>query len=427
MKILKNIKKNIFIYIFLAAILSVVLIFSSFMYKNISSVNKKNNYLNSYFNILNIYMMMTTYTLADGPYVDKLDKEYDDGGLYTFDAQLFNQADKKGIRNFGVTRQGVYASYSIEIKEVKGNKKFIQTEPQQVFRPDYPNLGIFINDLFGENIKFPIEGGRNFKTKDFKEKEYLPVIAGYDYMGSFKIGDALNIKVNKGYMETEDKFVKGKIIGFLEKDTELMTYVGGSEIINANKLVLIGLSNEYKYDAGFFGVFRETLNGVVETKNPQEVEEKIMELARTMGYEGKGNIIKLSYMKDAFKDYVEFNDSSYSSYYKIFGISLVASLVITILSIYLIIRKNKYDYGVLLINGATKNKIRNGILLENLIILLIADVIGIILTLKYIGMISPLVFIGYNLVILVIVLLTSSLILKNKKTIEFINFNEQNN
>jgi len=426
-KILKNIMKNKYIYIFLVAILSVVLILSSFMYKNISMVNKKNNYINSYFNIPDVYMMTLTWTMEDNPYVTKLDKKFEDGGVYVFHAQLFNEADKKGIDQFGVLRDGMYAPYGIEIKEIFGDKNFNQTLPQQPELAEYPNLGIFINDLFGENIKFPLDEGRNFSLNDFNETEFLPIIAGYTYKEKFKIGDTLNIKVLKYYTEKEDKTVQGKIIGFLDKDAEVTTSTGVEEIINANKLIIIGLSNEYKYDAGFFGVFRETLNGVVETKNPQEVEEKIMDFARKMGYEGKGSIIKLVDMKDAYKDYVEFNESSYSSYYKIFGISIFASLVITILSIYLIIRKNKFDYGVLLINGATKNKIRNSILLENLIILLLADVIGIILTLKYIGTLSPLVFIGYNLVMLVIVLLTSSLILKNKKTIEFINFNEQNN
>ena len=426
MNLFVNIKRNISVYFFLLVILTIVLIFSAFMYKNISIVNKKNNYINSYFNIPNIYMTKITYTMEDHPYVAKLDKKYEDGGLYVFPSQLFDAADKKGIRKFGVTRQGVFATYNIEIKEVKGDKKYKQILPQQPDLAEYPNIGLFVNDLFGENIKFPIETGRNFTSNDFNESEFLPIIAGNEYKGEFKIGDTLNIKVMKYYTDKEEKIVQGKIIGFLEKDTEVSTSVGVPEIINANKIVIIGLSNEYEYNDGFFRVFSETLNGVVETKNPKAVENDLMQLAREMGYEGKGSIVKLAEMKDAYKDYVDFNSSSYSSYYKIFGISVISSLIISVIAIYLVIRKNKYDYGVLLINGATKNNIRNSILLENIIIILLADILGMILSLKYIGVFNPLIVAGYNIIILVIILIASSLILKNKKTIQFINYNEQN-
>ena len=397
------------------------------MYSNISSVNKYNKYINSYFNIPNIYMLTSTHSLEDHEYVTKLDRQRDDGSLYPFDLQLFQQADKIGIKNFSITRHGIYVPYSVAINEVKNNESYNNVLPMHELRKEYPNVAIFLNDLFGENIKFPLKEGRNFRSQDFEESEYLSVIVGSKYSNKFKIGDKLNIKLQKYYTETEEKVVTVKIIGFLEEDTEVMASVVSPEIIDANNIIIVGLSNEYKTDAGFFSYFQETINGVVETTKPKEVENKILELARTMGYAGKGGLVTLYDMKEAYQDDIRFNDRSFSSYYLILGISIFVSLIITILANYLVIRKNKYDYGVLLINGATKNKIRNRILLENLIILLIADVIGIILTLKYIGMISPLVFIGYNLVMLVIVLITSSLILKNKKTIEFINFNEQNN
>jgi ABC-type antimicrobial peptide transport system permease subunit len=190
--------------------------------------------------------------------------------------------------------------------------------------------------------------------------------------------------------------------------------------------VIIGLSSEFEYNGGFFNVFKEDLEGVVEAEQPELVEDKILELTRTMGYEGKGNIIKLYNMNEAFLDDIRFNDRSYSSYYKILGISVITSLAISVLAIYLVIRKNKYHYGVLLSNGATRNKIRNSILLENIIIIIFADIIGIILILKYIEVISPMLFMVYNILIISLIYITTSLILNTKKTIEFINNNEQN-
>lgn len=225
MKILKNLKRNIYIYINLIVIFSIVLIFSSFMYNNISSVNKYNKYINSYFNIPNIYMLTSTHSLEDNEYVIKLDKQRDDGSLYPFDLQLFQQADKIGIKNFNITRHGIYVPYSVAINEVKNNKSYNNVLPMQDLRQEYPNVAIFLNDLFGENIKFPLKEGSNFRAQDFQESEYLPIIVGSNYSNEFKIGDKLNVKLQKYYTDTEDKVVSVKIIGFLEEDTEVMATV----------------------------------------------------------------------------------------------------------------------------------------------------------------------------------------------------------
>lgn len=423
---LTNLWNNKYIYFSMMIIFLIVLIFSSFMYKNVSNVNKYNNFIKSYFMIPDMYMLTVTNSIEDDPYVEKLTVEQEGGGRLDFATQVLREAIKQGKSQFGVTRTGVHETRPIEIRETKGDKRYYLTEPSQPFQQVYPNLGLYLNDLFGENIRFPIVRGRNFKTSDFRNTGFLSVIAGYDYMKDFKIGDNLNIKVTNYYAGNEiDTTVPARTIGFLSKDTEVMTYICAPDIIKADKLLILGVSKNYKYEYGFEHMFDETLEGVVETKNPIQVEDKLFGLARTMGYEGKGNILKLYKMNEAFQDDVRFNDRSFSSFYKILAASLTVSFVITSISVYLVIRKNKYDYGVLLTCRATRGEIRRAIFLEMFVVVLAAELLGLTLSIKYMGKPSLPVFLVYDASILLIVMATSILVLKNKKTIDFVNRNEQ--
>ena len=101
-------------------------------------------------------------------------------------------------------------------------------------------------------------------------------------------------------------------------------------------------------------------------------------------------------------------------------------MLITALAIYLVIKKNKYLYSILLLNGGTKNNIRNSILEEIIFLIVISNILAIVLSLKYFSYVNLLVFLLYNLLILAITYITTSLIIRNKKTTEFINFNEEN-
>lgn len=425
MNIYKNLKRNRYIYSILFLIFIASQVFCIFIYENVNDVNTYNNYLESYFNIPNTYFLIATHSIEDHKFVTKLDKIREDGSIIPFDIELLQQADKKSLESFGVSRNGIYFSSNINIKEVREDRKFNKILPKQKNNEEYPNLGLFVNDLIGENVKFPLFRGRNFKDKDFSEKEFFPIIAGYDFSKKNKIGDMLNINMPRYSTQENENNVPVKIIGFLKKDTRVATYIGSADIINADNLIIIGIS-EFKNDSSFLSNFNRTLNGLIETKDPKLVEDKVLELARSLGYEGNGGLISLYKVKDAFKDVFEFDTKSLITYFKIFGISIFISIVITLIATYSIIRKNKYYIGVLLIYGATKNKVRTKILLEMIVVLILSNIISSIMALNYFGTINPIIIMAYNFLIIMISIITSTIILKNKKTIQFINFNEQN-
>lgn len=417
MKILKNISGNIYIYFMLLVIFIVTLFLVSFSYEKIESVNSYNKYFQSYFNINDAYYPSTDVSLPEDPYLKKLDLSTPDGLMNTFPMQILAEVKKQGVENFGITRDGVYQSENIGIAEVKDREEYKQSLQVQVEMEEVPNIGVFINSLFGENIQFPLKEGKNFVKSDFSQEEYIPVIAGYLFSKDFKLGDELKINLPIFPNDATQQEVPAKIIGFLEEDTPIFRWYLGPEILNSNNIILLGISEKNTFDSQFLN-FLQTTGPLewVETKNKGEVEELILELGKEKGYEGKEKFVKLVDPKEVFSDAVYFDERSDTTYYIIMAGSVFVSMIIMLLAIYLVIKKNKETYEVLLANGGEKKDVIKSISMEMMVVLILANIINAIIVWMFLDiMVSPIVLIGYNALVIVVIILSSSLIVKNKK------------
>lgn len=106
---------------------------------------------------------------------------------------------------------------SIPIEQFSGYEHFENaTAPKYSYNnKDFSRLNALQGDKnFFSHFKFNISSGRNFQNSDFENNNSLPVILGSDYSNIFKVNDILHY-----YDEISDSEKNMEIIGFLEKDS----------------------------------------------------------------------------------------------------------------------------------------------------------------------------------------------------------------
>ena len=209
---------------------------------------------------------------------------------------------------------------------------------------------------------FSILEGRKFNTKDFENKNNLPVILGYNFKEKFKLGESINLE-GKNY----------NIVGFLNKNTTFLQE-GNSFIEKLKKLddffiIPIFYDELGKIDKLTF-INSYLFNVEKNDKNTfKNINNKMEELS--LEYEIK------SFEKIVNDFYGETKGFSKIEMINTF-ILLIISIFAIVSSALLSIVNRKKEFGVLMALGASKKNIILQVILENILILLGAFIISFI-------------------------------------------------
>lgn len=437
-KIFKGIIRNKYIYFILLLMNIVVIIFSGITYSNYKNMKTTDEYINSYLNIKDLYLVQSSWSLEDDEYVKEMNKIVD-GGIFRYSSQYERKMMNNGLSQYKIDEIANYIAYNFPISEVKSNPEFFDKLTYMGSIQDKPhNVQVFLGKPFAMQIRYPIINGRNFIEADYENgKDYWNVLAGYNFMDSYKLGDELTIELPGDYnpqnpsVKPDPELQKVKIIGFIKKDTEVLENLTDGRLINADNKIIVPLLNEQNNDflRSVKYSFLSMGSNYVITKSPIEVENLFFEEAKSDGYRGKGTFIQLKEPKFEYTNYrIEGNKESLKVYIKILTISTSILLFTLCVSILLLVRKNRYHYGVYLLTGATKNKILKDLLLEIFYLLILADVFSIIYFKNYINLILNLEVIAFhNILFMFVALITGLAVLNSRRIVYFIKFNNNAN
>lgn len=356
--------------------------------------NNKINHYNQLYNNINYYQIGDNFV---GEYEDSLNKKGNKyGKLLALYSELSNNDDFK-----------YYIAYDnpIELKNFIGNDIFLAGYESG----DYRNSKLNIEDETGENFSISVTKAlwcskemfeyfdiKTYSGDLFADSEYefkdieinkQPVVLGYDYLGTYSIGDLIpcdSFFMQNGYLE---------VIGFLEKNS--IVYSETRNQINLNRYMVVpskkpvnfsvNEKNEAMYD--FYTYIQ--CNGVAATKmSAEDLQTCISNIC------GRLDVIPSLYVKGALNQQSYITNLTQSEllnliiliflilYLFILFVMLTytSSMVSSNLKYYSILYTYKYTYSELILNFI----VENGIIMFSSFVLsaLISTCISILLNIE---------------------------------------------
>lgn len=437
--ILNNLKRNYFINILLIVIFTIIMIGISILFNNYLNTNRLNKYLNSYLDIENLYVLRQEINSEDIAAYDKKEAEINkNSDYYIHYGGEIEKNITKNLNHFNIDKITSYFTITCEINKVANNPKFDYSGTISGFItiPEVPNGAIFIDEIFATNIEYPIDEGRDFIKEDFSSNQnidYFPILAGYDFKEYFKVGDKVDFSMYDAPIDNPPDYgiknYQGKIIGFLEKNTQVLEDYSFFKLIEADNKLIIGY-NPYNISSYLLSLDSINILGegsFISTNSPKGVEDKILEYTKEDGYEGVSSFLVVKNPNTHYQDLLSMIETSSNSYVIVVGVGIILSLFISGLATFLIIKKNKYTFGIFMMCGGRKKHILIQMMLEFLLVLITSLLFTIIYIFRFIGMeylfLIPLFI--YILVIMLIVLVSITLILRDKKIVDFFKKSEK--
>ncbi|SUY46805.1 permease domain-containing protein [Clostridium putrefaciens] len=248
------------------------------------------------------------------------------------------------------------------------NIQLIKDQQSPNFKDGYDSVyGIDIDENFLKNFNYKLSEGSILDTDDFETTDPLNVLVGSDFKSYYKAGDTID-----GYIVNLDKNVKLKIKGFIEKGELYVDQRFNASNIETmdNKIIFPRIKNLSKenefYRYSLYTNYLET--NVVSDLSHQKISELINNKSREL------NLYDIEVLsKEGEMSYYKDITSRQLSLIFIIGALIIlftAINIITSLTDY--IMKQRKEFAVNLMCGATKSDLIQGIYFTIIMLIVIS-------------------------------------------------------
>lgn len=371
---IKSMSRNKILSLGLVIQLSICLILSMIAYDDLISSTKKARALEKYNNMF--YYSISDQGDEDGTYKKYRNSEMEYINLKNFVNEIRN-TDKiiylSNVRHpIDIINQNIPLKFTFNYEIGDNNKpQFIEDESGEKDLYTWVK-GCQISKESKELFDLRMDLGTFFDDEDYKLKDYsINIILGYEYRDLFQLGDEIDLEL------FFSKF-KGKVIGFLSKDSNIIRKEG---IVNLDRYVLIPsfieMDKSINYD------FRSIL--LAEQANGEIVTfDKSIDIPKIISKTSNKYATLQFNVRNVDGDLTEgmLGISMYALKY----IRLLNTIIIvfTIISISLImiakLNSEHYRYGVQIFSGASMRDIINQIVFEILLLVLLSIIITMVST-----------------------------------------------
>ncbi len=428
---LRDLVKNPVLSMLLILSFGSAMVMGNLLLDNFEKALRTDAFFRSVMDMEDLYQVTNAWTLADNEALMKM--EQGEGEWRKPYAIVYEERfSLYGPGRYGVDEIANYVTIHFPVREVRGNPDFLDTLAYMAQEEGMEaNTQLLLGKAFGLSIRFPIAEGRGLKLEDYEGVSDSPlnVLAGWDYRSIFSLGDRLTLEIPAPYVEgkpPQTEPLEVRIVGFLEKDLEILEGLREGRLLNADNKLIIPLRGDAQQDylrTLKYSFLSEGSNYMI-TKDPQGAEARILAEAKEDGYEGKEKFIRLDPPNLEYRGYRELsNEKSLENYKGLFAGSVAISLGIAFFSISLLVRKNRKTYGVLMLCGGTRLSVTRILVLEITLLLMVAWSGVVVYWNISMGSWPDIrVFLMYGTVVVLLSLLSSLLILRSKKPQYFIRF-----
>lgn len=371
----RSIKKDIFFTLIIITQLIITGFFVNSIIFSLGDLNKSINKFNINFNDNTKY-----FKLSDNMYDFNEEKKFfeDEKSFYNIKKFYEEIKESKDYRFL------VNIHQPIEIVDFKGDNKFcysyqrsdIKNDKFEIDNKKYTRVkNLSVNDKVINEFSFKASEGRLFKDKDYilnSKKDIIPVIIGSNLAEFYNIGDKFTAWLYFDDLEFE-------VVGILEKNTYTLDNDG--EILYLDDYSVtpslelnFETDNKKDYEAQI-STYLSKVSGIIATEKNTAISDLIQKIDNLRS---KYDIFDFSII-GVHKNTIDLLKNNANKNLEINIIISFVMLTFTIISSVCIlsckVKRNMRDYGIYLLNGATKNNIYLYIISE--LILLFSTSMGI--------------------------------------------------
>ncbi|GGI65432.1 hypothetical protein ACFQOY_05495 [Enterococcus alcedinis] len=386
------------------------------------------------------FALLSISNILSQEYTSEIDrKSLEDTETYKLVDSLIGETEEIFLRNLQSTRylHGMYHELSenpIGSYQVMNSQGVWLLEPNDLgteFIANYENIADKIDTLKKEQLMYNslqvnektlyrfkprLIAGRSFQKTDYQYKNNIPILLGNDYSKFYSLGD----KIPLSYLF---KNFEGEVIGFIEQG-ERLTFDENTDYLLDTYIILPFIESipQQMNEEDFLFFQRHLLNGIngyYQVANSLS-QEKLYMIVNEMADTYQVGTIQLIGNSPFHISSALFTISKNR---KILNIvvyfSIMLLMTMTVVFSYLELHRDKKNYQLHLLFGATNKDLRNYFLIEKLVILSIVFFLNLGIV-HYLGKITftfLFTLLGVSFSLFLIFFLTSTITLKKWRMI----------
>lgn len=255
-------------------------------------------------------------------------------------------------------------------KEFEGYEKFLYTDN---YAPNFEGVqtrainAIEIDYGYIENFEISVESGENLTREDFDIKNNIyPILVGQNFKGVLTIGETI-----EGF-DYEGEKLKYIVKGFIDKGYyNISTPLNEYNIMTLDNIILSPfMDRRFNEESSKFDIINQVHKSIVTLNNNDEIEEFLNEANANFGN------MKVTKLDDLLKKYKEGVKLERMIVFNIFIIVMIICGIGIIANIMNSIKIRMKDFGVYMLNGASKKDIMKIVIFEILIIFALAAILA---------------------------------------------------
>lgn len=255
-------------------------------------------------------------------------------------------------------------------KEFEGYEKFLYTDN---YAPNFEGVqtrainAIEIDYGYIENFEISVESGENLTREDFDIKNNIyPILVGQNFKGVLNIGETI-----EGF-DYEGEKLKYIVKGFIDKGYyNISTPLNEYNIMTLDNIILSPfMDRRFNEESSKFDIINQVHKSIVTLNNNDEIEEFLNEANANFGN------MKVTKLDDLLKKYKEGVKLERMIVFNIFIIVMIICGIGIIANIMNSIKIRMKDFGVYMLNGASKKDIMKIVIFEILIIFALAAILA---------------------------------------------------
>lgn len=254
--------------------------------------------------------------------------------------------------------------------EFKDYEKFLYTDN---YAPNFNGVqtrainALKIDYGYIKNIGITVESGVNLAKEDFNIKNNIyPILLGQNLKGIFKIGQNI-----EGFDDIGEK-IQYVVKGFIDKGYyNLGIPLNEYNISSLDNSILVPLKyNKFNKESDNFDIITQIHKSLVTLKDDTKIEDLINEAKNNFGD------IKVTKLDDLLEKYKEGIKVERTIVFNIFLIVMIVCGIGIITNIMNSIKLRTKDFGVYMLNGASKKDIIKIVIYEILIIFALSAILS---------------------------------------------------
>ena len=250
---LRDLVKNPVLSMLLILSFGSAMVMGNLLLDNFEKALRTDAFFRSVMDMEDLYQVTNAWTLADNEALMKM--EQGEGEWRKPYAIVYEERfSLYGPGRYGVDEIANYVTIHFPVREVRGNPDFLDTLAYMAQEEGMEaNTQLLLGKAFGLSIRFPIAEGRGLKLEDYEGVSDSPlnVLAGWDYRSIFSLGDRLTLEIPAPYVEgkpPQAEPLEVRIVGFLEKDLEILEGLREGRLLNADNKLIIPLRGDAQQD-----------------------------------------------------------------------------------------------------------------------------------------------------------------------------------